>query len=89
VEHKDRPTISLYFDKKTGLMVKTQRKAKSPEMEFKEVNQETFLTGYKDFGGVKMATKILIKREGKKYIEAEITDFKFSDKAKKGTFDKP
>ncbi len=89
VSRQGRPDIKLFFDKKTGLLVKTERKAKAAEQGNQEVNQETFLSEHKEVDGVKVATKVVIKRDGKNYIEAELSDLKFVDKLDEKLFSKP
>ena len=54
-----------------------------------EYTQETTYSDYKDFGGIKKATKIAIKRDGEEFVEQEITEFKVLDKVPAGTFDEP
>jgi hypothetical protein len=54
-----------------------------------EVTQETTYSNYKDFGGIKRATKVESKRDGEKFIDAEITDFKVLDKVDPKTFAEP
>jgi|GEM_PF-5827585 len=54
-----------------------------------EFTQENTYADYKDMGGIKKATKLEIKRDGEKFMEQEITDFKPVDKHDAKTFDKP
>jgi hypothetical protein len=54
-----------------------------------EFTQETTYSAYKDFGGVKKATKIETKRDGQKFITAEVTDFKTGKKVDAKTFAEP
>ncbi|MGA2699583.1 MAG: hypothetical protein ABSH35_00605 [Isosphaeraceae bacterium] len=35
---------------------------------------------YKDFGGIRKATKLQLKRDGKKFQDMEVTEFKVLDK---------
>jgi DNA invertase Pin-like site-specific DNA recombinase len=51
--------------------------------------QETTFANYKEFGGIKKATKIENKRDGEKFLEQEITEFKVLDKVDPKTFDEP
>jgi hypothetical protein len=87
VTHAGHPDIKLYFDKKTGLLVKDARRAKNEEG--KEVDAETILSGHKNMDGVMMATKLLVNRDGKKFVEAEVIDWKISDKLDDKVFAKP
>jgi hypothetical protein len=70
----DGKDFKLYFDKKTGVPVKLV--AKVIGFMGDEFTQETTYGSYKDFGGIKKATKIVSKRDGEKFLEQEITEFK-------------
>jgi hypothetical protein len=89
VSHKDYKDVLLYFDKDTGLLVKSENKVKVPEEGNKEVNQETLYSDYQDVEGAKMAMKITHLRDGKKYAEGENFDIKIVDKHDDKTFAKP
>jgi hypothetical protein len=86
--YKDRRDVNLYFDKETGLPVKVEHRVHD-EMSGMEVNQETFLSDYQDFDGIKWAVKFVIKRDGKPFLEGEITEFKHAEKLDDGVFAKP
>jgi 1,4-alpha-glucan branching enzyme len=83
----DKKDFTLYFDKQTGLPVK--QVAKVIGFMGEEFTQESTYDGYKDFDGIKRATKIEAKRDGQKFIEQEITDFKVLEKADAATFTEP
>jgi hypothetical protein len=89
VSHKDRQDVMLYFDKDSGLLVKSERKTKVPEEGNKEVTQETLYGDYQDIEGAKMSLKITILRDGKKFVEGENFDIKPVDKLDDKTFAKP
>jgi hypothetical protein len=89
VSHADRPDVTLYFDKDSGLLVKSERKTKVPEEGGKEVTQENLYGDYQDVEGAKVSMKITILRDGKKYIEGENFDIKPVDKHDDKTFTKP
>jgi outer membrane lipoprotein-sorting protein len=91
VTRKDRPDVTLYFDKETGLLAKTEQLVKpgDNEVEKKEVKQETFLSNYKEFAGCKRPTRIVAKRAGKLYVEAEMTNIKPVEKFDEKVFGKP
>jgi len=86
VSSKGHRPISMYFDKETGMLLATERRVKENSQ---ELSQETIYRDYKDVDGVKQPHKLTINREGKKYLEAEITEYKRVDKLDDGTFDKP
>jgi hypothetical protein len=82
--HKD---IKMYFNKESGLLVKTEHKAVDPGMQ--EVEAETYYRDYKDVSGTKQAMKQLVKHDGKKFLEAEVTEIKLMEKIDASTFEKP
>jgi hypothetical protein len=83
----DGKDFKLYFDKESGLPIKLV--AKVIGFGGDEFTQETSYSNYKDFDGTKKATKISAKRDGEKFIEQEISDFKVLDKAPPETFSEP
>jgi hypothetical protein len=83
----DKKDFKLYFDKESGLPIKTV--AKVVGFMGDEFTQETTLSGYKEFDGIKKATKSESKRDGEKFIETEITAFKVMDKVDPKTFAEP
>ncbi len=79
--HRD---VELYFDKKSGLLIKSQYSVKAEELDGKEVQFEVFYGDYKDFAGAKLPTSLLMKQDGKKYVQteqSEITPAEFGDDA--------
>ena len=44
---------------------------------------------YQEKDGMKVPKKAVINREGKKYMELEVSEIKFVDKLPDGTFEKP
>jgi outer membrane lipoprotein-sorting protein len=83
--HKD---VNLYFDKETGLLSKLEHRVKDP-MSGQDLDEERIVTEYQDVDGMKVAKKATINREGKKYMDVEVTDLKFLDKLPDGEFEKP
>jgi hypothetical protein len=86
VSSKDHRDIDLFFDKDTGLLVKTEATVKDMGNEYKH---ESIMSDYKDFDGHKVPTKILINRDGKKYVDGETVEFKQHDKLDDNLFGKP
>ena len=80
--------FAIYFDKKTGLPVKAVADEPDPESPGQEFTQENYYSDYKDFGGIKRATKVEIKGGGT-LIKMELVDFKVLDKVDDKTFAKP
>jgi hypothetical protein len=87
VSRKDHRDVNLYFDKATGLLVKTESRVKDDNGV--EVAEETFLMDYKDVQGTKQAMKFTIKRDGTLYLESEITECQLLDKLDDSIFAKP
>ena len=80
--------FTLYFDKESGLPVKLVAKVAG----FgggEDFTQETTFNDYKDFDGIKKATKISSKRDGEKFVDIEVSDFKVLDKVPAETFAEP
>jgi hypothetical protein len=83
----DGKDFTLFFDKESGLPVKMV--AKVTLFRGQEVKLETTFGNYKEFNGIKKATELKTKRDGEKFRELEITEFKVLDKVDPKTFDKP
>ncbi len=83
----DGKDFTLYFDKESGLPVRLVAKVIGWTGE--EYEQDSAFNIYKDFGGFKRATKVSIKRDGEKFVESEIIDFKILDKVPADTFAEP
>jgi hypothetical protein len=83
----DGKDFKVFFDKKSDLPVRIV--AKVIGFNGEEFTQETTLSDYKEFGGLKKPTKIESKRDGEKFISQEVTDFKVVDKVADDTFAEP
>jgi hypothetical protein len=88
VSKKGFRDVQLYLDKKTHLLLKRENRVKD-DMSGQEMNQEIFYSDYKDADGVKRPMKLVIKRDGKDYIEGEVTEMKMLKMADDSAFDKP
>lgn len=86
VSHKDRPDVKLFFDKKTHLLVKVERKAKDAGQ---DVTLEYVLSEPKAFDGVKLATKRLELANSKKAAEWTLNGCKFPERLDESVFTKP
>jgi hypothetical protein len=66
--------VNLYFDKKTHLLVKAEYRTVEP-IGKQEVQQERFLSGYKELpGGLKMPSRMVLHNDSKKFMEVDITE---------------
>jgi hypothetical protein len=89
VEHKGHRPVSLYFDKDNGLLLKTETTGKDTRNDNKEFTSEELFSDYKKVGGLMVAHKVRINRDGKKYVEFEVTECKLSEKLDHSAFAKP
>jgi outer membrane lipoprotein-sorting protein len=89
VERKDYRDISLYFDKKTGMLLKLETRVKDPMGGDKEYTQEVIYDDYKKVDGVEIAHKATIKRDNKPWVDSEIVECKLVEKLDDSVFAKP
>jgi negative regulator of sigma E activity len=89
VEHEGHRPVNLYFDKDNGLLLKTETTGKDTRNDNKEFTTEELLGDYKKAGELMVAHKLTIKRDGKKYVEAEVSEWKPSEKLDDKVFAKP
>jgi len=82
--HKD---ARLYFDKETGLLVRADYQTVNAQK--KEVTQEETFSDFKESGGFKRPMKVVALQDGKKLMEAEITDVKYPESIPASEFGKP
>jgi outer membrane lipoprotein-sorting protein len=83
----DGKDFTLSFDKESGLPVK--QVAKVVGFQGQEYTLESTFADYKDFSGIKKATKIQTKRDGEKFQDLEVTEFKVLDKVDPDAFAEP
>ncbi|HJZ92196.1 MAG TPA: hypothetical protein VKE40_15075 [Gemmataceae bacterium] len=74
--------IKLYFDKESGLLVKTGHKGLGPGDggARAEVYKETYLSEYKKVNGVQVPTKMVLNHDGKKFMTATMGDYEVLEK---------
>jgi hypothetical protein len=87
ISHQERKNISLFFDKDTGLPLKSEIRVTEPKGS-KEVTVEYHYSDYKDFDGVKLCGKITIKADDKEFT-LELKEIKPAEKVDGSQFDKP
>ena len=83
----DGKPFTLYFDKDTGLLVKMVATIRG--FQGNDTKQETTFADYKDFDGLKFATKIETTRDGNPFIKMEYSDYKVAEKPEADTFAEP
>jgi hypothetical protein len=89
VERKDRPSVTLYFDKDTGLLAKSEVRVKDEFQGWKEVLDENYFEDWKEVGGRKVFTKLRVVRDGKPLLESKLSDVKYPDTFDPKLFEKP
>jgi hypothetical protein len=89
VERDGKPPITLYFDKATGLMVKSETRVADEFQGWKEVPNEVYYEDWKDVGGRKAFGKFRVVRDGKPLLESTLTDQKRPETLDPKLFQKP
>jgi hypothetical protein len=88
VTKKGSKDVSLFFDKETGMLMKVEHRGVAPGTEM-EVNEERIITEYgKNKDGVPYAKKVVVKHDGKQFLEAEIIEAKLLEKLDDSEFKK-
>lgn len=92
VSCQGRPDVNLYFDKKAGLLIKSERRAKDAATN-QEYTTETYYRDHKAFQGVMWPTKRLDKRDGMELESGagkyELSDYQALDTLDENLFAKP
>ena len=92
VSCKGRPDVNLFFDKKTGLAIKSDRRAKDPGTN-QEYTAESIYRDHKAFQGVMWPTNRLDRRDGKDLEENsgrfELSEFQAHDKLEEKSLARP
>jgi len=83
----DGKDFTLAFDKESGLPVRLVAKVKGLMGE--EFTQETTFSDYKEMGGIQKATKVVSKRDGEKFQDTTVSEFKILDKVDPKLFEEP
>jgi hypothetical protein len=83
----DGKDFTIFFDKESGLPAKFVAKVMGFMGE--EVKQETTFSNYKDFAGIKKATKTVTKRDGEPFLSQELVEFKVLDTVAPKLFEEP
>ena len=84
----DGKDFTLYFDKESGLPVRHGGQGRRAGRATSTPRSRRY-SDYKDFDGIKKATKVSVKRDGDDFVEQEITEFKVLDKVPAETFAEP
>jgi hypothetical protein len=81
--HRD---VSLYFDKENGLLIKSETKGKEGGSEY---NEEIFYSDYKKVSGLMVHHKEKVLRNGKPFMNLEMTSVTPAEKFDDKEFAKP
>ncbi|MFO0965189.1 MAG: hypothetical protein U0793_06340 [Gemmataceae bacterium] len=88
VSREGKKDVSLFFDKTTGLLSKVEIR-KRDIMSGMEVQEERFILDYQDVEGRKVAKKVEVLRDGKEFLEAEVTEVQILEKLGDDEFAQP
>lgn len=88
VEQKDYRDMNLYFDKKTGLPLRSEVNVKE-DGNVQEVPYMFTFSDYKEIDGVKHFTKIIVHRDQQQIIEMELTNIRLQENLNANLFTKP
>ena len=83
VSRKDTRDLTIYFDKKTGLMVRMAYKAKTDKG---EVNREETFSNYQDVKGLQTPHHTVRKDDGKTTQDLTISDYEVLEKVDAAEF---
>jgi hypothetical protein len=87
VSAKGKKDIPLFFDKKTNLLVKLEHRTVEAGSG-NEINEERIIQEYQMKDGIPAPKKVLIKHDGKTFLEAESVDFTYLEKIDDSEFKK-
>jgi len=85
---KGQKDVTIYIDKKSHLMVKIDRRTVDP-MSGQEVSEERIITEYQRVDGLPQPKRVVMNRDDKKFIEAEVLEMKFFEKLDDSNFTVP
>jgi hypothetical protein len=84
---KGRKDLRLFFDKESGLLVKSEHML--DDGNGKELTQEEYYSDFRDLAGFKRPIKVSAFRKGAKVMEAELLEVKYYDRFDDAEFKKP
>lgn len=79
--------LQLYFDKATGLLVKSVNRLDGPGG--KDVVQEAYYGAYRDVDGCRRPGKVIAYRDGKKVMEADLVEARHVEQIDPTEFTRP
>lgn len=88
VDSDKQRSVTLIFSRKTGLLRKSEYVVFSDELK-KEVVEEVVYSDYRDVENLKVAHKVAINRDGKKFVLSETQKISLEKEADPSWFAKP
>src|SRR5579872_6565980 len=89
ISAKDKKDISAYFNKETNLLAKIEIRTNDPISQ-KEINEERIVLEYmKNKDGVPVPKKVIVKHDGEKFLEIEMSEVELLEKLDESEFKKP
>jgi hypothetical protein len=86
VTAKDQKDINLYFDKESNLLTKVETRSIDPNTQ-KEINEERIILEYKkNKDGIQVPKKLLVKHDGEKFLEIEMSEVELHEKLDESEF---
>lgn len=89
VERKGFRDVSLFFDKDKSLLLKVETRGKDLMQGGQEYTSTILYDDYKKVEGMMVAYKVTVQRDGKPYVDGEMTEVKLSEKLDDSVFEKP
>ena len=89
VRHKGRRDVHLYFDKGTGLLLRSKCVVKDLDSGGRELVVETLYDDYRSVDGVQVAHRFTIRRDGRPYVQSEAVEVKVAEKLDDRLFARP
>jgi len=88
VSLRGRRDVRLFFDRDTGLLVKTERKVVPPKTR-REAVEERFLGDFKVIDGLRSPTRLRVAVDGKTTVDAEVVGVRFLERLDPEQFARP
>jgi hypothetical protein len=88
VSSKGRRDVSLFFDKKTHLLIKSESRGVDP-ISNQEVNMEKYFSDFREVDGIQSPRKVTIHTDGKKLGDMEISEVRYLERHDDGVFAMP
>jgi len=82
-----RPDVRLFFDRRSNLLAKAEYAV--GEAGGKEIKQEILYGDYRDVGGYVRPVRLAAYRDGKKVMDAELTDIRYPERVADELFEGP